>query len=144
MQYLLDTNHCSYIMNGTVKNPMYRKSEEINALAKYKSIISTPIYMCEVSLSELCYGAEKSSITPNIYNRIATFRALVPCLSLTTDCWELHGKVKWEIKKSGNNIADFDLLIACVAKTYSCIFVTNDTNFNNLPSGFIQIENWAS
>lgn len=144
MQYLLDTNHCSYIMNGTVKKPMYRKPQEINSLAKYKSIISTPIYMREVSLSELCYGAEKSLITPNIYNRIATFRALVPCLSLTTDCWELHGKVKWEIKKSGNNIADFDLLIACVAKTYSCIFVTNDTNFNNLPSGFIQIENWAS
>ncbi|MBL8150355.1 MAG: type II toxin-antitoxin system VapC family toxin [Blastocatellia bacterium] len=145
MLYLLDTNHCSYIMNASRKNPAYRKPHETSTLAKYQSVSATTdkVYMCEVSLSELFLGAEKSPHTANIYHRIATFRAVVPYLAVTTDCWELHGQVKWQIKKTGGNMEDFDLMIACVAKQYGCTLVTNDADFNNLPAGFVPVENWA-
>lgn len=143
MPYLLDTNHCSYIMNGKRKQPHYRKPQETNTLNKYQSITSDPVYMCEVSLSELYTGAEKSAHSVSIYQRIATFWSITPCLTVSTDCWELHGKLKWQILKSGGMMADFDLLIACVAKKYGCVLVTNDGNFSNLPAGFLQIENWV-
>lgn len=141
--YLLDTNHCSYLMNGKEKRPEYRKLQEINAIAKYETISSDPIYMSEVSLSELCLGAEKSPHLTSIYQRINAFRSITPCLAVSSDCWELHGKVKWEILKSGRKMEDFDLLIACIAKKYGCTLVTNDGNFSNLPAGFVPIENWS-
>lgn len=141
--YLLDTNHCSYLMNGKQKQPQYRKPQETNAIARYQGITTDPVYMCEVSLSELCLGAEKSPHFVSIYQRISAFRSITPCLPVSSDCWELHGKVKWEILKSGRKMGDFDLLIACVAKKYGCILVTNDGNFSNLPAGFVPIENWS-
>lgn len=143
MPYLLDTNHCSYIMNGGRKQPQYRKPQEVNTLGKYQAITSETVYMCEVSLSELFMGAEKSPHSIDIHQRIRNFRSIIPCLSVTSTCWELHGKTKWEIKKNGGDIKDFDLLIACIAKEYGCVLVTNDSNFKNLPPGFVQIENWA-
>lgn len=143
MPYLLDTNHCSYIMNGTRKQPLYRKPYEVNTLAKYKSVKGAKVYMCEVSLSELCLGAEKSVHSQDIYHRLAIFRTIFPCLTLTPDCWELHGQVKWQIRKNGKNIEDFDLLIACIAKKYGCTIVTNDSDFGNLPPNFVPLENWA-
>lgn len=145
MLYLLDTNHCSYIMNAARKNPTYRKPPETNTLAKYQSINTAidKIYMCEVSLSELFAGAEKSPHSAKIHTRIADFRKVVPCLAVTTDCWELHGKVKWQIKKVGDNVEDFDIMIACVAKLYGCTLVTNDADMKYLPSAFVTVENWA-
>ena len=132
-------------MNAARKNPAYHKPHETKTLTKYQSINTAidKVYMCEVSLSELFMGAEKSPHSAIIHTRIADFRKVVPCLDVTTDCWELHGKVKWQTKKVGNNLEDFDLMIACVAKIAGCTLVTNDADMKNLPSGFVSIENWA-
>lgn len=145
MLYLLDTNHCSYIMNAARKKAVYRKPHETNTFSKYQSINTTTdqVFMCEVSLSELFMGAEKSPHSASIHTRIADFRKVVPCLDVTNGCWELHGKTKWEIQRVGNNLEDFDLMIACVAKTYGCTLVTNDSDMKNLPSGFVVLENWS-
>lgn len=145
MLYLLDTNHCSYIMNAARKNPAYRKPHETKTFDKYQALKSGTdlIYMCEVSLSELFAGAEKSPHSAAIYTRIADFRKVVPCLAVTTDCWELHGKIKWQIKKVGDNVEDFDIMIACVAQKHGCTLVTNDGDMKYLPSGFVTIENWS-
>ncbi len=131
-------------MNGGRKQPQFRKPQETNTIAKYLKITVEPVYLCEVSLSELFLGAEKSPYSQSIHQRIATFRSITPCLRISTDCWELHGKVKWELLKNGRSMADFDLLVACVAKKYGCVLVTNDKDFSNLPTGFISIENWSA
>ncbi|MBI4850379.1 MAG: PIN domain-containing protein [Acidobacteria bacterium] len=132
-------------MNAARKNPAYHKPHEANTFGKYQSIKTTTdqIFMCEVSLSELFAGAEKSPHSASIYTRIADFRKVVPCLDVITDCWELHGKVKWAVKKTGKNVEDFDLMIACVAKHYGCTLVTNDGDMKYLPSSFVTIENWS-
>lgn len=143
MPYLLDTNHCSYIMNGINKNPKYRKPHEAKTLAKFDSITSDTLYMCEVSVSEIIYGAETSPHVATIYHRFTALKLLLPCLTTTSDCWELHGKTKGEMTKNGKKMEDFDLMIACIAKKYGCIVVTNDGDFSNLPSGFVTVENWS-
>ncbi len=143
MLYLLDTNHCSYIMNGINKNPQYRKPHETKTLAKFHSATSDILYMCEVSISEIIYGAETAPNVTSIYQRFNQLKTLLPCLTVTSDCWELHGKTKGEMANSGKKMEDFDLMIACIAKKYGCIVVTNDGNFSNLPSGFVNVENWA-
>lgn len=141
MPYLLDTNHCSYLMNGLDKLAHRRKPEETNTIARFQSITDT-VYMAEVSLGELIAGAELSPHTSKIYNRIAKFRSFVVPAPVDELCWELYGKTKATLRKSGKVITDMDLLIACVASRYGSILVSNDLAFNHLPTGF-QIENWA-
>ena len=57
MPYLLDTNHCSYLMNGLDKLSHRRKPEEIKTIDRFQATKDT-VYKTEVSLGELVAGAE--------------------------------------------------------------------------------------
>lgn len=142
MPYLLDTNHCSYIMNGFGKKPAWRKLQEEHAIRNFLNIKDT-IYMSEVSLGELFYGAEISMNPAKIYEKINNFRKNVPTAYMDESCWEIYAQIKPKLEKKGRCPEDLDLLIACVAKKYDCTLVTNDKDFKNLPKGFLRIENWA-
>jgi len=142
MPYLLDTNHCSYIMNGLNKRVEWRKPQEDNTINKFLTITET-IYLSEVSLGELFYGAETSTNPTRIYQKIKDFRKVVSTIYLDEECWEIFAKIKPVLEKVGQCPEDLDLLIACIAKKYGCIFVTNDGDFKSLPAGFVTIENWA-
>lgn len=141
MPYLLDTNHCSYLMNGLDKAPDRRKPEEINTIKKFQAITDT-VYMSETSLGELVFGAELSPHATKIYARINNFKAIVVPVVVDEMCWELYGKTKAKLKQTGKLISDMDLLIACVALRYGAILVSNDGGLKNLPAGF-QVENWS-
>lgn len=142
MPYLLDTNHCSYLMNGLNKQPDRRKPEETNTINVFESITTETLYMSEVSLGELLYGAEVSANPSRIHQRITDFRRMVVPAFLDETCWEIFAKNKVLLEKAGTCPEDFDLLIACIAQRYGAILVSNDTVFKHLPASF-QVENWA-
>ncbi len=141
MPYLLDTNHCSYIINGRRKAPGKQKPQEAKVIAAFRST-SEPIYTCDAVVGEMYYGAEMRDNRDELYYFIHEF--LVTTMPLTTDkaCWTLFAQTKAGLQRNGKVIADLDLLIACTAKRYRCILVTNDTAFEHLPNSF-QVENWA-
>lgn len=141
MPYLLDTNHCSYLMNGLDKASHRRKPEEVNTINHFQATKDT-VYMAEVSLGELVAGAELSLHAAKIYTRITNFRSCVVPAPIDDLCWELYGKTKAALRKNGKVITDLDLLIACAASRYGSILVSNDNAFAHLPAGFL-VENWA-
>ncbi len=143
MPYLLDTNHCSYLMNGLYKKESRCKPEEIKTIEAFNKITTDAVYMSEASIGEISYGAEISAHSTNIYQRLAKLKNIILAAPVDVQCWELFEKTKGELKLNGKKIQDIDLLIACVAHRYGCIFVTNDGAFKNLPAGF-QVENWSS
>ncbi len=63
-------------------------------------------------------------------------------LDLKIKDWKLFGKTKALFRKNGKKMSDFDLLLACLAKTNDCTIVTNDKGFDNLPRKFYRV-NWA-
>ncbi len=63
-------------------------------------------------------------------------------LPVTADVWKLFGETLAELHNQGKPIADRDLLIACTAKVYDLILVTNDKNLDNLPESFKKV-NWV-
>ena len=63
-------------------------------------------------------------------------------LPVTEDVWKLFGETLAELHNQGKPIADRDLLIACTAKVYDLILVTNDKNLDNLPESFQKV-NWV-
>ncbi|QWR77158.1 type II toxin-antitoxin system VapC family toxin [Candidatus Magnetomonas plexicatena] len=142
MPYLLDTNHCIYLMNGSEKTENDLSTFEHNTIEMVHIFRNEPCYMSEVSLGELYYGVAFSNMKEHNFNKIALFRESVLTLSLDTNIWMLFGETKAYLRKQGKTITDFDLLIACTAKTYNLILVTNDSDFEVLPESFERV-NWA-
>jgi tRNA(fMet)-specific endonuclease VapC len=57
------------------------------------------------------------------------------------DCIDFYAKEKARLKKSGNLVDDFDLLIGCSAVSNNLILVTdNEKHFNRIEK--ITIDNW--
>ncbi len=141
MTYLLDTNHCSYIINGSHKKASNRKPQEVKALHAFENL-TTPATTCDVVAGEMYYGAEMASNPAETYQRINKFLQTVTPWIADKECWLLFASTKAQLTRNGKAIPDFDLLIACIAKRHDCILVTNDNAFWHLPASF-QVENWV-
>lgn len=139
--YLLDTNHCSYIINGSYKQPIHRKEQEKKAITAFENL-SQPAYTCDVVIGEMYFGAETSTNQTRTYQRIETFLLTVSPVITDKDCWLLFAKTKVTLNNKATPIKDFDLLIACIAHRYGYILVSNDLVFKHLPTSF-QVENWV-
>lgn len=129
MQYLLDTNICIYLFNG--KYNIDKKIDEIG----FENIA-----VSEITYAELIYGAEKSEhrdknliVIENFTNQIA----ILPIINAI----EIYAKEKARLRKGGNLISDFDLLIGATAVANDMILVTRTTSeFKRMNN--IKIENW--
>jgi tRNA(fMet)-specific endonuclease VapC len=142
MPYLLDTNHCSYVINALRKKSQFHKPEEIKTLEAFRKV-TDPIYTCDVVVGEMYFGAELRPNASDLYRLIDEFitnNAVV--LVANKKAWLLFASTKAHLRKTGIVIEDFDLLIACIAKAYDCILVSNDLVFKHLPTSF-QVENWV-
>jgi tRNA(fMet)-specific endonuclease VapC len=130
MIYILDTNICIYLLNGN------KKIE-----AKIKSIGIYSIAITNTVLAELYFGAYNSAKVKDNLSRIDEFRKNLTVIQEDAESSRLFGKLKAELKISGNLIDDFDILIASIALANDCTIVTNNENhfkrIKNLP-----VVNW--
>ena len=129
-------------MNGW-NNPESKLSpQERNTVESFKRIENDVIYICEASVGELVYGVERSQKKEYNQKKLEAFLLAVPSVPVTRSVWELYGKTKATLSKSGIIIPDIDLLIASTAKYYDMTLVANDKHMKNLPNVFVR-ENWA-
>lgn len=142
MAILLDTNHCVYLNNAKNKRLEERKVFEQNTLTIFDSA-SDPLFISEVTLGEMYFGASKSQQKAKNYARIEALRVSINILPVTLDLWKLFGDTKADLGKQGKVIADFDLLIGCTAIYHNLILVTNDKAFDMLKPT-LQIVNWSA
>ena len=130
MSYLLDTNICIYFLNqhpGIIKRIMQCRDDEIAI-----SIIT---------LAELQFGAHNSSQVENNINRINFFLERVQLLDLTPKTTDTYARIKATLRKSGNIIDDFDILIGATAIENDLTLVTdNERHFSRIEK--IRIVNW--
>lgn len=142
MAYLLDTNHCIYLMNGW-NNPKDKLShQERNTVAAFSKIGNDVIYMCEASIGELVYGVERSKRKEYNLRKLKSLLLAVPPIPVTRSVWDIYGQTKAQLVKVGKIMPDIDLLISSAVKYNDLVLVGNDKHMNNLPESFIR-ENWA-
>jgi tRNA(fMet)-specific endonuclease VapC len=129
MKYLLDTNICIHFFRGRFNLSEKFISEGIDQFA-----------ISEITLAELVFGAENSSNPLVNLQLIDDFSSQLTILPIF-DAIHRYGKEKARLRKSGQMIGDFDLLIGCSAIENELILVTeNISEFKRILG--IQLENW--
>ena len=129
-KYLIDTNICVYYIKGLFN--LHKKFAEIGA---------DNLYISEITIAELKYGLENSTRKEDnrkIIERFISSIQIVPIIGSL----DIYAKEKTKLKKKGQLIDDFDLLIGSSAIANEMILVTRNVKHFNRISG-INIENWV-
>lgn len=128
-KYLLDTNICIFFLKGK-----YSLNEKLKKVGIDNCCIS------EVTLAELKYGAECSDRIAENTKMIDDFAKEVTIVPIFNSLG-IYAKEKAKLRKSGNLIDDFDILIAATAVANNLILVTeNEKHLVRISK--VKIENW--
>lgn len=128
-QYLLDTNICIHLFKG-----QFFVAERIESVGINKCFLS------EITIAELKYGAANSNFPENNLLKIKELQKRFTVIPIFNSL-DIYASEKARLKKSGNILDDFDLLIGATAISNNLVLVTrNVSDFIRLEG--IEIENW--
>lgn len=131
MNYLIDTNICIYIMN--------QRPPEI--IDKCRQLAPGDIAVSAITVSELQYGAAKSSNPSKNQARIDEFLVPFEILPYDMKVAKTYGTIRFELEKQGMPIGPLDFLIAAHALNRGLILVTsNEKEFIRIEN--LRVENW--
>jgi tRNA(fMet)-specific endonuclease VapC len=135
VNYLLDTNVCIALINGTSGQVRRRYIHATSraAIPATSSIVA----------HELWYGVAKSGRAPQNANRLATFLAnAVAVLDYSEQDSQAAGEIRAELERQGQRIGEYDTLIAGQAFCRNLILVTANTREFERVNGLI-VEDWS-
>lgn len=131
MNYLLDTDHCIYWLNG---NAIVR--------AKVKEAGWEKIAVSAVTVGELFYGAYSSQRIEENIKRYKDFLSHLEILELDMASGMAFGQLKASLVQVGQTLQDADLMIAATAQQTGRVLVSNNTrHFSRIPD--LTLENWT-
>ena len=131
--FLLDTNACIHLLNGT--SP---------ALAsRLQSYHPSELRLCSVVKAELLYGARKSRRVAE--NLEALRRFFEPFVSLPFDdrCSEQYGAIRAQLEALGTPIGPNDLIIAATARAHDLTLITHNVEEFSRVVG-LPVQDWES
>lgn len=131
MSYLLDTNACIRILDGS-------SSRLVQALQKRSA---GEVRLCSVVKAELLFGARKSLRSSENLKLLDDFFAPFESLPFDDRCAERYGSVRAELERTGRPIGPNDLLIASIALVHGDVLVTHNlAEFSRVPG--LRLEDW--
>ncbi len=132
LRYLLDTNIVTYTMKR-------RPREVLDVFNKNADRMA----ISAITLSELMYGAEKSSNVSRNLAAIDDFCCRLEVLPYGMKASQHYGTIRAVLAKAGKQIGVNDVHIAAHARSEGLILVTNNVKeFVRVPA--LQIENWIN
>jgi tRNA(fMet)-specific endonuclease VapC len=136
VNYLLDTNACIALINGSPPpvRPRLERALEDGAGVAVPAVVAF----------ELWYGAAKSARRQANRQRLETFFAgPLELLPFDDDDARLAGEIRATLEDAGTPIGAYDLLIAGQARRYDATLVTtNASEFSRVAD--LRWEDWAS
>lgn len=95
----------------------------------------------EITLAELKFGVENSDQKEKNALALANFLTGVTIIPIFS-CLDVYAKEKARLRKSGQPVDEFDLLIGATAVANNLIMVTNNhSHFNRIQD--IRLEDWT-
>lgn len=135
MEYLLDTNVCIALINGTSEAVRRRFAEALHAAEQ--------MWVPSVALYELWYGVAKSVQTEANTRRLEMFLAgSVRVLEFGQEDARLAGQIRNTLERIGKPIGTYDLLIAGQAMARKLTLVTANAKEFGRVKGLVW-EDWG-
>jgi tRNA(fMet)-specific endonuclease VapC len=134
--YLLDTNACIALINGT----------EVNVRRRFQRAVAreSVILLSSIVAFELWYGVAKSQRQESNTQRLETFFAgPLEWTLFDEDDARAAGAVRAELEKMGKPIGAYDVLLAGQARRRSATLVTSNTREFTRVHG-LKWEDWAA
>ena len=131
LKYLLDTNIVIYVLK--------RRPVEV---LKIFNTNATRMAISSITLSELFYGAEKSSNADKNLEAIEEFISHLDVLPYDVKACQHYGQIKAALEKKGEVIGENDIHIAAHAISQGLILVTNNLRELKRVSN-LALENWV-
>ena len=143
MQYLLDTNICSYII----------KYKPLEVWKKFQTLKIDDCAISSITVAELKYWVAKNKRLhiksqnqdiPKINEQIINdFIRHLYIASFDENAANTYGEIRDKLVSKGISVAHADLLIGAHAVSLGVTLVTNNTkDFSGFPS--LRLENWIS
>ena len=120
-RYLLDTNIIIALFadEAPVKDSLAKAGE---------------IFIPNVAIGELCFGARKSGHVKKNLARIDEFAANSVVLGCDINTARQYGQVKNVLRLAGRPIPENDIWIAAIALQHDLTLITRDTHFSEVES----------
>jgi tRNA(fMet)-specific endonuclease VapC len=135
VRYLLDTNVCIALINGTsdLVRQRYLRTAHPGDLPQTSSIVT----------HELWYGVSKSNRIVQNASRLSAFLAnAVSVLEYSEQDSRAAGEIRAELERQGQRIGEYDTLIAGQAFSRNLILVTANTREFGRVKGLV-VEDWT-
>jgi len=129
--YLLDTNACIRVLNGT-SAPL---------IARLRSHAPSDLRVSSVTRAELLYGARRSARVAENLRLLTGFFAPLVSLPFDDACAEEYGALRATLAAAGRPIGPNDLLIAATALAHDLTLVTHNLREFSRIAG-LKIEDW--
>ena len=145
--YLLDTTHCSRILQG-----------DPSIIRKLSELDDAPVATCAIVQGELVFMARKSERSDENLSRVKSFLEDIEVYPLDSETADIYGKLKADIldrfgpkekakrrkaRIEAFGFTDNDLWIAAAAKRYGFAVVSADSDFGRLREiSDLEVENW--
>ncbi len=131
MRFLLDTDTCVFWLRGRAA-----------VQAQVAVVGPEEISISVIALAELRYGADCSAQPETNHRAIDDFVSGVTVLGVDAEIARLFGVIKAQLRRQGNLIEDFDLLLAATALVSGLTLITNNiSHFGRVPG--LTLDNWA-
>lgn len=114
---------------------------KFNLDVKFNKISIANLFITEITLAELKFGVEYSEKIEKNHKALKDFLTGVQIIPIF-HALDLYAKEKARLKKAGEPIDDFDLLIGVTAVTHNLIMVTHNPNHFKRIAG-IDLEDWT-
>jgi tRNA(fMet)-specific endonuclease VapC len=131
MTYLLDTDTCVYWLRGRA-----------SVAARLAAVDPADVTISVATLCELRYGAACSARSEDNHAAIDAFSAGVGLWGVDAQVAAVFGRVKAELRRGGQLIEDFDLLLAATALANDLTLVSNNLAHFRRVAG-LRVESWV-
>ncbi|MFH1571840.1 MAG: type II toxin-antitoxin system VapC family toxin [Gemmatimonadota bacterium] len=129
--YLLDTNACIAVLNGT--SPVLA--------GRMRQCDPPAVVVCSVVKAELLYGARRSARVAQNLDLLKRFFEPLTCLPFDDACAEHYGTIRADLEAQGVPIGGNDLLIAATARAHDATLVTRNSREFGRVAG-LRHEDW--
>jgi tRNA(fMet)-specific endonuclease VapC len=131
--YLLDTNACIHVLNGS-SPPL---------IARLRATDPAQVVLSAVVKAELAFGARHSARVAENLRLLAEFYRPFPSRPFDDRAAEHYGLIRADLARTGQLIGPNDLLIAATARAHDLVLVTHNTDEFSRVVG-LQLEDWEA